>query len=109
MSTQRPRYCPWVTRPSHGKNGRLVVDKWTPVVQGYCPVIGDCASCAGTGFKPNIVLNVGRPQDSVACPYCTPDRYKKELEKLGKWKPAPPPPPPAKPKTEEEEDEDWEW
>lgn len=86
----RPRICPWVTRPSHGKNGRIMVDKWIPVVFGYCPQDDDCASCAGTGFKPNILLNVGRPSDTVACPCCDPARYRKEVAKTGKWSPAEP-------------------
>jgi hypothetical protein len=85
----RPRYCPWVPRPTHEKNGRIMVDKWTPVVFGYCPQDDQCGSCAGTGFKPNILLNVGRPSDTVACPFCDPQRYRKEVEKLGKWKPTP--------------------
>ena len=92
----RPKYCPWVTRPSHGKNGRIMVDKWIPVVAGYCPVTDDCASCAGTGHKPNILLNVGRPSDTVACPYCEPAKYRKEVQKLGKW--SPPATPASKPR-----------
>jgi hypothetical protein len=83
----RPLLCPWTTRPSHGKNGRIIVDKWLPVAFGYCPQVEDCASCAGTGFKPNIVINVGRPTDTVACPFCFPERYRKEVEKLGKLQP----------------------
>jgi len=79
-----------VTRPTHDKNGRILVDKWIPVSPGYCPVEADCGSCAGTGFKPNILLHVGRPTDTLACPYCEPERYKKELQKLGKWTPPAP-------------------
>ena len=100
----RPRYCPWVNRPSHGKNGRLIIDKWIPVVPGYCPVTEDCASCAGTGLKPNIVLNVGRPTDTVVCPYCEPAAYRKALQKFGKWSPPAPAPAPA---PEPEDDEEW--
>lgn len=95
----RPRFCPWVTRPTHSRNGRIQVDKWIPVVAGYCPIEVDCGSCAGTGFKPNILLNVGRPSDTVPCPYCEPVSYKKEMQRLGKWQPPAekPPEPPKKP------------
>jgi uncharacterized Zn-finger protein len=99
-----------VTRPSHDKNGRIMVDKWKPVAFGYCPQDPECASCAGTGYKPNILLNVGRPSDTVACPYCTPDKYRKEIERLRKASPnlftAPDllkKPEPPKKKDEEEE------
>ncbi|MEW5852654.1 MAG: hypothetical protein AB2A00_27970 [Myxococcota bacterium] len=78
----RPRYCPWVTRPTHEKNGRLQVDKWRPIAYGYCPQTPDCASCAGTLYKPNILMHIGRETDTVACPYCAPERYRKEVEKL---------------------------
>jgi uncharacterized Zn-finger protein len=75
-----------------------MVDKWIPVVAGYCPATEDCASCAGTGLKPNILLNVGRPTDTVACPYCEPAKYRQELHKLGKWSPPAPPAKAALPK-----------
>ena len=49
---------------------------------GYCPQAEDCASCAGSGFKPNLELKLGRPFDYVPCPYCDPDGYKRRVERL---------------------------
>lgn len=91
--------CPWATRPTHSRNGRILVDKWKPIVYGYCPQEPDCASCAGTHYKPNILLNVGRAQDSLPCPYCDPERYRKEVDRIKKASPTvypadPKPPPP---------------
>ena len=82
----RPRYCPWVTRPTHDRNGRLQVDGWRPVVFGYCPQTPDCASCAGTNYKPNILMQVGRETATVTCPYCAPEAYRKDVTKLRAFK-----------------------
>jgi len=74
--------CPWVTRPTHSRNGELMVDQAVPLTYGYCAQDSDCAYCAGTGHKPNILLQLGRPFTTVPCPYCTPDKYRKLVAKL---------------------------
>lgn len=78
----RPFSCPWANRPTHRKNRQLRVDAYRPIVYGYCPQDEDCGSCAGTGYKPNIELKLGRPFDYVPCPFCDPDGYKKRVERL---------------------------
>jgi len=81
--TARPAsQCPWFNRPTHQQNKKLRVDEWRPIVYGYCPQNEECGSCAGTGYKPNIVITPGRPFDYVPCPYCLPDEYRRRVEKL---------------------------
>ena len=78
----RARSCPWWNYPTHQKNRDLQVDGYRPIVYGYCPQSADCASCAGTGFKPNLLLQMGRPFDFVPCPYCRPGDYTRRVERL---------------------------
>lgn len=79
---ERPSSCPWFNYATHSKNRQLQVDGTRPIVYGYCPQNDECGSCAGTGYKPNLLLQLGRPFDFVPCPYCLPDAYKKRVEKL---------------------------
>lgn len=78
----RPRYCPWANHPTHNKNRKLQVDGYRPIVYGYCPQTDECGSCAGTTYKPNIVLQQGREHDTVPCPYCLPEEYRRRVERL---------------------------
>ena len=80
--SDRPRACPWVNRPTHRKNRDLMVDGYRPIVYGYCPQVDDCASCAGTGYKPNLEVRKGRDFDFVPCPYCRPEDYQRRVERL---------------------------
>lgn len=80
----RHRSCPWFNYPTHNKNRMLLVDGHRPIVYGYCPQTEDCGSCAGTTYKPNIVRQLGREQESVPCPYCRPDEYRRRVERLKK-------------------------
>ena len=89
--------CPWVTRPTHSRNGELMVDQAVPLTYGYCAQDSDCAYCAGTGHKPNILLQLGRPFTTVPCPYCTPDKFRKVVERLH---------PPVKPPADADADAD---
>lgn len=74
--------CPWQNRPTHRRNLELQVDASVPISYGYCPVDEDCASCAGTGYKPNILLQLGRETQTVPCPYCRPDDYRRAVERI---------------------------
>ena len=86
--TDRPRSCPWENRPTHRRNRDIQVDGYRPIVYGYCPQTDDCASCAGTTFKPNIEIWKGRDYDFVPCPYCRPEDYRRRVERLKKKLPA---------------------
>ncbi len=74
--------CPWQNRPTHRRNRELQVSADVPISYGYCAVDEDCASCAGTGYKPNILLQLGRETLTVPCPYCQPEKYRKRVERL---------------------------
>lgn len=94
---ERPRQCPWANYPTHSKNRELQVNGFRPIVYGYCPQDPHCASCAGTQYKPNLVIEQGRSFTFVPCPYCSADAYKKKVERLRKKLPVgsgPPPPDP---------------
>lgn len=78
----RPRACPWANHPTHSKNKQLQVNGERPVVYGYCGQDTECASCAGTLFKPNLLIQQGRTFEFVECPYCTPDLYRKRVVRL---------------------------
>lgn len=80
--TERPRSCPFVERATHRKNRELKVDGFRPIVYGYCPQTEECASCAGTGYKPNFEIWKGRPFDFIPCPYCRPSDYQRRVERL---------------------------
>lgn len=74
--------CPWQNFPTHRKNRALQVNGDQPIVYGYCAQTDACSSCAGTGFKPNILLQQGRPTDFVECPHCEPEAYKRRVARL---------------------------
>jgi len=74
--------CPWQTRPTHRRNRELMVDVAVPITYGYCALNDDCAHCAGTGYKPNILIQQGRGFETVPCPYCEPARYRKVVERI---------------------------
>jgi hypothetical protein len=78
----RPLSCPFFDRAPHRKNRTLMVDKWRPIVYGYCGQGPDCGACAGTGYKPNLEVRLGREFDFVPCPYCRADDYKKAVARL---------------------------
>jgi hypothetical protein len=78
----RPRACPWQNYPTHRKNRELQVNGERPIVYGYCGQEADCASCAGTLFKPNLVVEQGRTFTFVECPFCQQDAYRKRVARL---------------------------
>lgn len=83
----RPLGCPWANYPTHRKNRELQVDGDRPIVYGYCPQTETCGSCAGTTFKPNILLQQGRGFSFVPCPYCRPADYRRRVERIGPGRP----------------------
>ena len=105
----RPTGCPWHTYPTHARNRELQVNGDRPIIYGHCPQNDKCAFCAGTLYKPNLLLQVGRPFLFVPCPYCSAEPYRKRVDrlraKLPKGSGPPPPskdapPPPAPPEGE---------
>lgn len=78
----RPRACPWANYPTHSKNRELQVNGERPLVYGYCPQEKECASCAGTLYKPNLVIEQGRSYLFVECPFCRPLDYRKRVVRL---------------------------
>jgi hypothetical protein len=78
----RPASCPWWNYPTHKKNRELKVFDYKPIVYGYCSQKEDCGSCAGTTYKPNVLLQLGRPHTTVPCPYCRPDDYRRRVDVL---------------------------
>jgi hypothetical protein len=79
---ERPRACPWANHATHNKNRMLQVNGEIPIVAGYCAQEKDCAACAGTLYKPNLRIEQGRSFQFVECPFCTPDLYRKRVERL---------------------------
>lgn len=79
---ERPHRCPWENYPTHSKNREVQVSADRPIVYGYCSQNAECAECAGTTFKPNLVLQVGRAFEFLPCPFCSPDPYRRRVEKL---------------------------
>jgi hypothetical protein len=79
---ERPSRCPWENYPTHQKNRELQVNADRPIVYGYCAQDASCALCAGTQFKPNLVIQLGRNFEFVPCPYCTPEAYQKRAARL---------------------------
>src|SRR5687768_7464995 len=79
----RPRACPWQNHATHSKNQKLRVNGERPLVYGYCAQTAECASCAGTLYKPNLLVEQGRSFDFVECPFCTPALYRRRVER---WK-----------------------
>ena len=55
----RPRTCPWQNYATHKRNRHLQVNGAQPIVYGYCGQETDCASCAGTLYKPNLLIEQG--------------------------------------------------
>lgn len=76
---ERPLQCPWANYPSHARNRQLQVDGTRPLVSGYCASHETCGSCAGTTFKPNILLQQGRGFEFVPCPYCSPAEFRRRV------------------------------
>ena len=97
----KPGTCPWTTYPTHSRNRELQCNGDRPIIFGHCPQAEDCAFCAGTLYKPNLLLQVGRPFTFAECPFCLPDLYRRRVEKLKLKLPrgsgAPPPQPKAPP------------
>ena len=102
----KPHACPWVNHPTHNRNRELQVNGERPLVYGYCAQDKDCGSCAGTLYKPNLVVEQGRSFLFVECPFCSPEAYRKRVERLKDKLPVgsgpsttpltPPPEPPPK-------------
>jgi hypothetical protein len=101
----RPRSCPWENYPTHKRNRELQVSGERPIVYGYCAQELECGSCAGTLYKPNIIIEQGRGFLFVECPFCNPEGYRKRVKKLRvdlppgsgpQYTPVEPPPPPPK-------------
>ena len=83
MAAPRKKHlCPWQNRPTHNRNRMIEVDGYRPIVTGYCGEDESCTSCAGTTYKPNIDLRHPRPYEFVPCPYCSPEDYRKRVERL---------------------------
>jgi hypothetical protein len=82
MRRGKPLACPWSNYPTHARNRQIQVNGERPLVYGYCPHEKDCASCAGTLYKPNLVIEQGRSFLFVECPFCTPDAYRKRVVKM---------------------------
>ena len=78
----KPRTCPWENYPTHRRNHELQVNGERPIVYGYCAQELECASCAGTLYKPNLVVQQGRSFVFVECPFCNPTAYRKRVERL---------------------------
>jgi hypothetical protein len=82
MTRSRPGRCPWENYPTHKRNRELQVNGERPLVYGYCAQEKECASCAGTLYKPNLVIDQGRDFRFVECPFCNPEGYRKRVEKF---------------------------
>ena len=76
------RACPWQNYPTHRRNHQIQVHGDLPLTYGYCPQELECASCAGTLYKPNVLLEQGRPFVFVECPCCEPAAYRKRVDRL---------------------------
>lgn len=74
--------CPWQHHPTHNRNKQLQCHGDLPLSYGYCSQDLGCPSCAGTLYKPNILLQQGRPFVFVECPNCEPEAYRKRVERL---------------------------
>lgn len=78
----RPRACPWQNHPTHKRNRELQVNGERPIVYGYCGQEADCASCAGTLYKPNLLIEQGRSFTFVECPFCQQEAYRRRVARL---------------------------
>ena len=74
--------CPWQNYPTHRRNKQVQVHGDLPLSYGYCAQELDCPSCAGTLYKPNILLEQGRGFLFVECPCCDPVGYRRRVERL---------------------------
>ena len=74
--------CPWQNYPTHKRNKQLQCNGDLPLTYGYCSQDLGCPSCAGTLYKPNIVLEQGRGFLFVECPHCDPVGFRKRVERL---------------------------
>jgi len=80
---KRPSWqCPYQHKMSHRKNRELQVNGFRPICYGYCPQEDDCAFCAGTLYKPNLLVQQGWGFQWVPCPYCRPDEYQRKVKRL---------------------------
>ena len=76
--------CPWQNYPTHRRNKQVQVHGDLPLSYGYCAQELDCPSCAGTLYKPNILLEQGRGFLFVECPCCDPVGYRRRVDRLPK-------------------------
>lgn len=74
--------CPWQNYPTHRRNRQLQCHGDLPLSYGYCSQDLGCPSCAGTLYKPNILLEQGRPFVFVECPCCDPEGFRRRVAKL---------------------------
>lgn len=74
--------CPWQNYPTHRRNRQVQVHGDVPLSYGYCAQDLGCPACAGTLYKPNILLEPGRPTIFVECPHCDPEGYRRRVERL---------------------------
>jgi hypothetical protein len=74
--------CPWQNYPTHRRNRQLQCHGDLPLSFGYCAQDVGCPSCAGTLYKPNILLEQGRPFVFVECPCCDPEGFRRRVERL---------------------------
>jgi hypothetical protein len=75
--------CPWQNYPTHKRNKQLQCNGDLPLTYGYCSQDLGCPSCAGTLYKPNLLLEQGRPFLFIECPHCDPAAFRRRVEK---WK-----------------------
>ena len=80
--SERAHACPWQNYPTHRKNRKVQVNGDQPIVYGYCAQAESCSFCAGTGYKPNILLQQGRDSQFIECPHCEPEAYKRRVARL---------------------------
>jgi hypothetical protein len=78
----RPRACPWANYPTHSRNKEIQVNGERPLVYGYCGQEKECASCAGTLYKPNLRIEQGRSFLFVECPFCRAEDFRKRVVRL---------------------------
>ena len=74
--------CPWQNYPTHNRNKQLQCHGDLPLSYGYCSQDIGCPSCAGTLYKPKILLEQGRGFVFVECPCCDPVAFRRRVERL---------------------------
>ncbi|MDP2340689.1 MAG: hypothetical protein Q8O67_07015 [Deltaproteobacteria bacterium] len=74
--------CPWQNYATHKRNKQIQCNGDLPLSYGYCSQDIGCPSCAGTLYKPNILIEQGRGFLFIECPCCDPVAFRKRVERL---------------------------